>query len=87
MRSLSTLQVIHGHNLDHQTRPARKVLVALSRARLRVVLLPREARFLPALEDGVDEVLAQANVQLAGLFAVRTALRGKVLRRDVVSKT
>lgn len=37
----------HAHNLDHQARPAREVLRALAPSRLRVVLLPGEARLLP----------------------------------------
>ncbi len=80
---LLALQVLHGHNLDHQTRPAGKMLRALPRARLRIVLLPRVARLLPAVVHGVDQVLAQANVQVARLLAVRAALRGKVLCRSV----
>ena len=49
-------QVWHGHDLDHQARPARKVLRPLTRTRLGIILLPREARFLPLLVDIVDEI-------------------------------
>lgn len=65
-------QVRHSHDLDDQTRPAREVLRALALARLRVVLLPGEARLLPTLEDGVDEILAQARVEVSGLGLVGT---------------
>lgn len=51
---------LHGHELDDQARPAREVLRALALARLGVVLLPREARLLPAVVDRVDKVLAKA---------------------------
>jgi hypothetical protein len=79
MRSLATRQVIHGHNLNHQARPPREMLVALSSARLWVILLPCKARLLPALENCVDKILAQLRVQLAGFLAVRAALGCKVL--------
>jgi hypothetical protein len=50
-------QIRHRHDLDHQARPASKMLRTLALARLRIILLPREARLLPALIHRVDEVL------------------------------
>lgn len=76
---LPTAQVLHGHDLDDKTGPARKVLGALAGARLGVVLLPREARLGPGLVDGLDEVLAQARVQVSGLGLVRAFLFGGIL--------
>lgn len=76
---MSTAQVLHGHDLDHQTGPARKVLGALAGTRLGVVLLPCEARVDPGLVDGFDEVLAQARVQVSGLGLVGAFLLGGVL--------
>lgn len=73
-------QIIHGHNLHHQARPAREVLRPLAPAGLRVVLLPREARLLPALVDRVDEVGAELRVELP-----RAGLVGALVRRDVLS--
>ena len=55
------------------------MLVALTRASFRVVLLPCKARLLPALENCVDEVLAQLRVQLTSFLAVWAALGCKVL--------
>lgn len=72
-------QIVHGHDFHHQTRPAREVLRPLALACLRVVLLPREARLLPALEDRVDEVGTKLRVELAGLGLV-----GAVVRRDIL---
>lgn len=71
----------HGHDLDHETGPPREVLRALALPRLGVVLLPREARVLPAAEDGVDDVLAQARVQVRRRFLVRARLGGDFLGR------
>ena len=42
-------QVRHIHNLNHQARPARKMLRPLALSRLRIILFPREARLLPLL--------------------------------------
>lgn len=72
-------QIRHGHDLDDQTRPPRKVLRALTSARLGVVLLPGKTRFLPGLVDGVDEVLAQARVQVLGFGLVGARLGSDVL--------
>lgn len=72
-------QILHCHDLDDKARPAREVLRALALARLRVVLLPREARLLPALVDGFDEVPAQAAVQIPCLGLVGAGLRGDIL--------
>lgn len=78
---MATTQIRHGHNLDHQTRPASKVLGALTLTRLRVVLLPCETRLLPALEDGVDKILTQSGVEVLGLGLV-----GAGLGCDILSK-
>jgi len=74
-------EVVHGHNLDHQACPARKVLRPLSLTRLRVVLLPCEARLLPAGVDRVDHVLPQPRVQVPGARLVRPVLQCQVLFR------
>lgn len=72
-------QIFHSHQLHYQTSPSGKVLRALSCASLRVVLLPSKAGFLPALVDGVNEVLTQACVQIGSLVTVRAALLGDML--------
>lgn len=77
---MTTAQIRHGHDLDHQTRPAGEVLGALTLACLRVVLLPCETSLLPALEDGVDKVLAQTGVEVLGLGLVGTGLGCDVLK-------
>lgn len=74
-----TTEVLHRHDLHNQTRPARKVLRALALARLRIILLPREARLLPALVDGADEILTQAAVEILGLGLIWTRLCGDIL--------
>lgn len=50
----SLVQRLHRHNLHHQARPAGEMLRALTSPRLGVVLLPREARLLPALVDRIN---------------------------------
>ncbi|KAG7125085.1 hypothetical protein HYQ46_010577 [Verticillium longisporum] len=75
-------EVLHGHNLDDEARPAGKVLRALALARLGVVLLPGEAGRLPALEDGVDEVRAEARVDVPGALLEGALLGGDVLARE-----
>lgn len=67
---LPTTQIRHPHDLNDKTRPAREMLRALPLARLRIILLPREARLLPALEYCLDEVEAKARVQVFGFFLV-----------------
>ena len=69
-------EVFHCHDLDHEARPARKVLRALARACLGVVLFPCEASLFPALVDRVHEVLAQGCVHALRLLLVRAALLG-----------
>lgn len=76
---MSCTQIIHGHDFDHQARPPSKVLRPLTLARLRVVLLPSKARFLPALVHRVYDVLPQSSVQVLGLLFVGTILRCNVL--------
>lgn len=76
---LQVLAVGERHNLDDQAGPAGEVLGALALARFRVVLLPREARLLPALVDGLDQVLAELSVQLCGALRVRAGGLGGVL--------
>lgn len=72
-------KILHGHDLDHQTGPASKVLRPLALARLGVVLFPREARLLPALVHRVDNVSAQTAVQVPGRLLVRAVLGCNVL--------
>lgn len=72
-------RLLHGHQLDDQARPAGEVLRALALAGLRIVLLPGEARLLPALVDSVDQVLAQTGEEVCGLGLVGTILAGSVL--------
>lgn len=71
--------LLHGHELDDEAGPAGEVLRPLALARLGVVLLPGEARVLPALVDRVDEVLAQAGEEVGGLGLVGAVLGGDVL--------
>lgn len=77
---MTTAQIRHGHDLNHQTRPAGKVLGALTLARLRVVLLPCETRLLPALENGVDQILTESGVEVLGLGLVGAGLGCDVLK-------
>ena len=70
----------HGHDLDHQARPPRKVLGALAFACLGVVLLPCKARLLPASVDGIDDVLAQPRVQITRRLLEGAILGGEALR-------
>ena len=63
-------QIRHSHNLDNQARPTSKVLGTLSLSGLRVILLPRKSCLLPALIDGVDQVLAEFSVHLCGAGTV-----------------
>lgn len=73
------LQIRHRHNLNHQTRPARKMLRSLPRARFRVILLPREARSFPFVEDVFDKVFAKGGVDFGGLGFVGPRLDCDVL--------
>lgn len=61
------------------------MLSALASTRLRVVLLPREARLLPALEHGIDQIRAQLVVQASGLTLERTLLGSDFLYKESVS--
>lgn len=72
-------QIRHRHDLHHQTRPSRKMLRSLPSARFRVILLPREARPLPFIEDVFDEVLAKGGVDFGCLGLVRAGLDCDVL--------
>ena len=73
------IKVWHGHNLDHKTSPASKVLSTLTLARIRVILLPSETRSLPVVVDILYKVLAQARVSLLRLCLVRPLLLRDVL--------
>lgn len=77
MRSL--VQRLHRHNLHHQARPAGEMLGALASARLRIVLLPREARLLPAVVDRINQIRAQLVIQTPGLALERTLLGANFL--------
>ena len=72
-------QIGHRHDLNHQTRPTREMLRALSRACLGIVLLPRKPRAFPFVEDDIDEVFAEGVVDLGGLGFVGARLVGDVL--------
>lgn len=76
----SFLDLGHSHNLDDQAGPASEVLSTLTSASLGVVLLPSEAGLLPALVDGLDEVLPELVVHLLCLLLVWTGARGNGLR-------
>lgn len=73
-------QIFHSQDLDNQARPARKVLRPLTLAGLGIVLLPSEARLLPAVVHCVDEVLAESCVEIPSLGFVRTFLKSKILK-------
>jgi hypothetical protein len=75
----SLVQRLHRHNLHHQARPASEMLRALTSTRLRVVLLPREARLLPALVDRINQICAQLVIQNPGLALERTLLGANFL--------
>lgn len=51
--------------------------------RVWVVLLPREARLLPALVHRVDKVLTQPREEILGLGPVGPFLRGNVLASKI----
>ncbi len=78
----SPTQIRHSHDLDHQARPAGEVLRPLALARLGVVLFPREARLFPALVYRVDDILAQARVQVGGPLLVGPVLGCHVLHYE-----
>lgn len=78
-----TTQIRHSHNLDHQTRPARKMLRALPFTRLGVILFPRKARLLPTLINSIDQVIAKFRVDFGCASTVGTGLSRDVLERDV----
>jgi len=65
-------KIRHRHNLNNQAGPACEMLRALAGASLRVVLLPCETSLFPALEHGLDEVLAQFRIQFRCLFLMGT---------------
>ena len=73
-------EIDHTHDLNHQTRPAREMRRALTRARIGIILLPRESRLFPLPEDVLDEVLPQRGVHLAGFRAIRVRFTGWCLR-------
>lgn len=75
----AALQIRHRHNLNHQTRPASKMLRSLPRARFRVILLPREARSFPFVEDVFDEVFPKGIVDAGGLGFMGAGLDCDVL--------
>lgn len=77
--SLAPTQIRHRHKLHHQTSPARKMLRSLPRARFGVILLPREARPFPFVEDVFDEVFAEGGVDVGGLRLVGAGLDCDVL--------
>jgi hypothetical protein len=81
---LST-QIRHSHNLDHQTRPARKMLRALPFTRLGVILFPRKARLLPTLINSIDQVIAKFGVDFGCASTMGTRLSRDVLESRRVS--
>lgn len=56
------------------------MLGPLALARLRVVLLPREARLLPAVVHRLDKVLAQPRVEVSSLGLVWAFLKREILK-------
>lgn len=71
LASNQILLIWERHNLHHQAGPAREMLRALSLTSIRIVLFPREARLLPALIDGLNQVLAELAVKLLGTGSIR----------------
>lgn len=63
------------------------MLRALASACLGVVLLPSEARLLPALEHGVDQIRAQLVVQAPSLTLEGTLLGSDSLWIELASET
>jgi hypothetical protein len=55
------------------------MLCPLTRASLRVILLPGKPSLLPALVHRVYEVLAETVVQVFGLCSIRTGLKSIIL--------
>ena len=72
-------KIFHGHDLDHQACPPCEVLRALTSPRLRVVLLPSEARVNPALVHRLHKILAELRVQLPRLLAERSLMCRHIL--------
>ena len=81
-----TTQIRHSHNLDHQTRPARKMLRALPFTRLGIILFPRKARLLPTLINSIDQVIAEFGVDFSCASTMGTRLSRDVLEISIVSK-
>ena len=77
--SVTPTQIRHCHNLHHQTRPAREMLRSLASARFRVILLPREARSFPFVEDVFDKIFPERGVNVDGLRFVVARLNCDVL--------
>jgi len=80
-----TTQIRHSHNLDHQTRPAREMLRALSFTRLGVILFPRKARVLPTLINSIDQIVAEFGVDFRCASTMGTGLSRDVLEISRVS--
>ena len=72
-------QIGHRHNLHNQTRPARKMLRPLSGARFGIVLLPREPRAFPFIEDIFHEIFAERGVNVSGSSFLWARLDGDIL--------
>jgi hypothetical protein len=83
---LALTEIRHSHNLDHQTRPARKMLRALPFTRLGVILFPRKARLLPTLIHSIDQVIAKFGVDFSCASTMGTRLSRDVLEISIVSK-
>ena len=78
----TTTQIIHSHNTNNQTSPAREMLRSLSLARFRVVLFPGETRVGPFAVYVLDQVLAETAVYTQGLGLMGGWGAGDVLGKD-----
>ncbi len=58
------------------------MLRALALSTLRIVLLPRETSFLPAIVDRLDEIFPEISIQLRGALLVRIRVLRQVLPVD-----
>jgi len=71
-RTTTTTQIRHDHQINHQARPARKMLGALPQPRLGMILLPRETGALPLAVHILDQIPAEAHVDASGLLLLRS---------------
>ena len=71
MSNTALTEIRHDHDVDHQARPAGKVLCPLSMPRVRIILLPCKTSLLPFAEDVLYQIDPQLGINLKCLLLVR----------------